>query len=63
MKRLVILLVVVVLILAMSAPAFAFGAKPGAHADSGREFGEAVAASAMSDPFNFARHVGGRLPF
>ena len=54
MKRLVILLVVVVLILAMSAPAFAFGV-PAAHEIDGQTFGGAVSLTVRGENPDFSR--------
>lgn len=64
MKKLVVVLVVVVLLFALSAPAFAFG--PGgawrnhpAQVESGFEWGGAVSEFATTDALGFAGHIVG----
>ena len=65
MKKLVVVLVVVVLLFALSAPAFAFpnGAVgvPAAHGADGKTFGGLVSAGARGEitDFNLAEHARG----
>ena len=62
MKKLVVVLVVVVLLFALSVPAFAFGpgGAPANHSEepiSGRDWGGAVSGFAKDDALGFARHI------
>ncbi len=64
MKKIVVLLIVVVMLLAFSAPVFAFG--PGGAPENhpggpfeGRAWGGAVAGFASDDPVSFAGHIVG----
>jgi len=64
MKKLVVVLVVVVLLFALSAPAFAFGpgGAPANHPGGpflGRDWGGAVSGFASENPLGFAGHIVG----
>ena len=60
MKRLLVVLIVVVMVLALATPAFAArGGMPAAHGVDGRTFGGVVSGAAQTNPLGLAEHVRG----
>ena len=58
MKRFLVGLIVVVMVMALAAPAFAArGGMPAAHGVDGRTFGGVVSGLAQTDPLGLAEHV------